>query len=149
VVPPSGHVAVSDFSAAPPPLSAIVTWISGSDERLKMPRHILSAIATLTLMAGAADGADLLSGNWKTGGGETAMIAQCGSDYCITAKSGKFAGQQLGSFSGTAGIYDGRLTDPQNKATYSGKLTLSGDSLTLRGCATSVLCKTQTWTRLK
>jgi uncharacterized protein (DUF2147 family) len=102
----------------------------------------------LTLAAATASGADPVAGTWKTQGGETAIIARCGSGYCITAKTGKYAGQQLGTFSATADAYAGRLTDPQNKASYSGKLTLSGNSLVLRGCATPVLCKTQTWTRL-
>jgi uncharacterized protein (DUF2147 family) len=124
-------------------------WKSQMTSRGKMPPRIILLVTMLALMGGAARGADLLAGNWKTEGGETAMIARCGADYCITAKSGKFAGQQLGYFSGAADVYRGRLTDPQNKATYSGKLTLSGDSLMLQGCATTVLCKTQTWTRLK
>ena len=103
----------------------------------------------LILFAGAASCADLVVGAWKTETGETASISRCGSDYCITAKTGKFAGQPLGSFSGTTDVYTGKLTDPANKATYSGKLIISGDSLKLRGCATSVLCRTQTWTRLE
>lgn len=111
-----------------------------------LPRIVTTII--LTLLAGVASAADPLAGSWKTESGETAMIARCGSAYCITAKSGKFVGQELGSFSGTADVYTGRLTDPQSKATYSGKLTLSGNNLRLRGCATSVLCKTQTWTRI-
>jgi hypothetical protein len=36
----------------------------------------------------------------------------------------------------------------EDKTTYSGRLIVSGNSLKLRGCATRVLCKTQTWTRL-
>jgi uncharacterized protein (DUF2147 family) len=112
------------------------------------PRMMMMITTILTLAAGAASGADPVVGAWKTQGGETAIIAHCGSGYCITAKTGKYAGQQLGSFSATANAYTGRLTDPQNKASYSGKLTLSGNNLMLRGCATTVLCKTQTWTRL-
>lgn len=100
------------------------------------------------LAATAANSAEMVVGNWKTEGGETAEIARCGTDYCITAKTGQFAGSKLGTFSGSAENYTGRITDPKTKAVYSGKLVVSGDSLKLRGCATSVLCKTQTWTRL-
>lgn len=102
----------------------------------------------LTLGAGAVSATEPVAGAWKTENGETAVIAHCGPNYCISAKTGKYAGQQLGSFAATAGAYSGRLKDPQNNATYSGRLTVSGDKLQLRGCATSVLCKTQTWTRL-
>jgi uncharacterized protein (DUF2147 family) len=106
--------------------------------------------ATFFLSAAvAASGADMVTGMWKTEGGETASIAACGPDYCITAKTGKFAGEKLGTFTGAADSYTGRITDPRTKAVYAGKLTVEGDSLKLRGCATSVLCKTQTWTRLK
>lgn len=67
-------------------------------------------------------------GEWKTQAGETAVIAACGSAYCITAKTGEYAGQQLGSVKATGNEYAGKLTDPRNKAAYSGKLTVSGDT---------------------
>ena len=102
----------------------------------------------LSHIASVAIAADPVIGTWKTANGELSVIDRCGADYCIVAKSGQYAGQKIGFFKGTAGQYTGRITDPRNKATYSGKLTISGDSLKLRGCATSVLCKTQTWTRL-
>lgn len=105
-------------------------------------------IATVfTLVAGVAMSADGVVGTWKTQNGEISVIDRCGLEYCIVAKSGQYAGQKIGSFTATADAYTGRITDPRNKATYSGRLTVSGDSLKLRGCATSVLCKTQTWTR--
>jgi uncharacterized protein (DUF2147 family) len=103
----------------------------------------------LVLAATTAQGADAVTGAWKTEAGETATISRCGTDYCIIAKTGKFAGEKLGTFSSSDGDYTGRLTDPQTRAIYSGKLVVSGDSLKLRGCATTVLCKTQTWTRAK
>ena len=103
--------------------------------------------AGLSVAASVALGADTIVGIWKTQTGEISLIKHCGSTYCIVANSGKYAGQKIGSFQGTGGSYIGRITDPRNKATYSGKLTVDGDTLKLRGCATSVLCKTQIWTR--
>ena len=100
-----------------------------------------------TLIADVAIGADTVVGTWKAENGEISVIDRCGANYCIVAKSGQYAGQKIGSFKGAAGTYTGRITDPRNKVTYSGKMTVSGDSLKLRGCATSVLCRTQTWTR--
>lgn len=102
----------------------------------------------LLFIPGVANCAETLAGAWKTESGETAIIAPCGDNYCITAKSGRYAGQPLGIFSGTGEAFTGRLTDPGNRATYSGKATVSGNSLILRGCATAVLCKSQTWKRL-
>lgn len=104
--------------------------------------------AAFTLISSAALGADEVVGTWKTQSGEISIIERCGVSYCIVAKSGQYAGRKIGSFKGTAGNYTGRITDPRNKATYSGKLTVDGDILKLRGCATSVLCKTQTWLRM-
>lgn len=105
-------------------------------------------VVALTLASSVALGADPVVGTWKTQSGETSVIDRCGSQYCIVAKSGEFAGQKIGSFTAAADVYTGRITDPRNKATYSGKLTVSGNSLKLRGCATNVLCKTETWTRV-
>ncbi|MDW5318491.1 DUF2147 domain-containing protein [Rhizobium sp. PL01] len=107
----------------------------------------LMIAAAFTLISGVAVGADELVGNWKTQDGQISLIKRCGSEYCIVAKSGQYAGQKIGSFTATADAYTGRITVPRNKATYSGKLTVTGDSLKLRGCATNVLCKTQTWVR--
>lgn len=102
----------------------------------------------LALIAVRAMAADTVIGTWKTGNGEISVIQRCGANYCIIAKSGQYAGQKIGSFAGGQETYTGRITDPRNKATYSGKMTVTGDSLKLQGCATSVLCKTQTWTRV-
>jgi len=110
---------------------------------------IRSVFATVFIsIASAASGADTVVGTWKTENGETSAIDHCGSNYCIVAKSGRYAGQQIGFFSGAGDTYTGRLTDPTTKTIYSGRLIVSGNSLKLWGCATKVLCKTQTWTRL-
>jgi uncharacterized protein (DUF2147 family) len=106
---------------------------------------ILTAVFLTT--AGLAHAADPLLGNWKTQNGETSQISRCGSAYCITAQSGQYAGRQIGTFSGKDDRYSGKITDPQTNRTYSGTLTLSGDSIKLTGCAMNVLCKSQTWTR--
>lgn len=110
-----------------------------------MPQILLTSC--MVLVASGAFGADQVAGTWKTPDGETSVIDRCGSDYCIVSKSGKFAGQKIGSFTAKGDFYTGKITDPRNKVTYSGKLTVTGDSLKLRGCATNVLCKTQTWMR--
>ncbi|KAA0699344.1 DUF2147 domain-containing protein [Neorhizobium sp. P12A] len=103
--------------------------------------------ATFLTMAGLANASDPLLGNWKTQNGETSEISRCGSGYCITAKTGQYAGRQIGTFSGKDDSYSGKITDPQTNRTYSGTLKVSGDSIKLTGCAMNVLCKSQTWTR--
>jgi uncharacterized protein (DUF2147 family) len=104
--------------------------------------------AAIAAFAGQAQAAEPIEGNWKTASGETAQIAKCGGAFCVTLKTGKHAGKQIGSLSGKAGEYAGEITDPANDKTYSGSGSVSGDSLKMKGCVMKILCKTQTWSRL-
>ena len=109
---------------------------------------ILAAAAAVVFMTGAAM-ADPIQGNWKTESGETATIASCSGGYCITLKSGKFAGKRIGQFKADGGAkYSGRITDPADDKTYKGSATVSGKSMKMQGCVMAVFCKTQTWTKL-
>ncbi|MCJ7995981.1 DUF2147 domain-containing protein [Rhizobium cremeum] len=110
-------------------------------------RSIIIA-AALALAAVTAQAAEPIEGNWKTASGATAEIAPCGGSFCVTLKSGKHAGKQIGKMAGTGGIYKGEITDPEADKTYSGSGTVSGNSLKMKGCVLAVLCKSQTWTRL-
>ncbi|WP_137135275.1 DUF2147 domain-containing protein [Rhizobium sp. FKY42] len=98
--------------------------------------------------SGIAWAAEPIEGNWKTASGETAAIGKCGSAFCVTLKTGKHAGKQIGKMSGTGGNYSGEITDPEADKTYSGSGAVSGNSLKMKGCVMSVFCKSQTWTRL-
>lgn len=104
-------------------------------------------MGVLVLANSVAHAGDSVAGNWKTESGETTQIVRCGADYCVIAKSGQYAGMKLGTFKGEGDDFAGRLTDPKTKATYSGKIAVSKDKLMLRGCATAVLCRSQTWSR--
>lgn len=109
----------------------------------------LTVLAGLTFLMGtSAFAAEAIEGNWKTASGETATIGKCGGAFCVTLKTGKHAGKQIGKLSGTGNSYSGEITDPANDKTYSGSGTVSGDSLSMKGCVLKVLCKSQTWTRL-
>ena len=99
-------------------------------------------------VSGIAWAAEPIEGNWKTASGETAAINKCGSAFCVTLKTGKHAGKQIGKMSGTGGNYSGEITDPEADKTYSGSGAVSGNSLKMKGCVMSVFCKSQTWTRL-
>ncbi|WP_137132793.1 DUF2147 domain-containing protein [Rhizobium sp. FY34] len=104
--------------------------------------------ATLLAFAGSAWAAEPIEGSWKTASGETAAIAKCGSAFCVTLKTGKHSGKQIGKMSGTGAEYQGEITDPEADKTYSGSGSVSGNALKMKGCVMSVFCKTQTWTRL-
>ncbi len=102
----------------------------------------------LALVAGLAQADEPIVGNWKTRAGDTAAIAPCGGAYCITLKTGKYAGKKIGTLSGAGGSYSGEITDPVDDKTYSGSGSISGKSLRMQGCVMKVFCKSQTWTRL-
>jgi uncharacterized protein (DUF2147 family) len=107
------------------------------------------ALATVVAMtAGAAYSAEPILGNWKTEVGTTAAIGPCGGGYCIVLKTGKHAGEQIGTFSGKSGTYAGKITDPDAKKTYDGVMTVSGNTVKMKGCVMKVFCQSQTWTRL-
>lgn len=113
-----------------------------------MFRKMSMAIAATLLMAGAAY-ADPIEGNWKTKSGDTAAIASCGSGFCITLKTGKYAGKSIGKMSASgSNQYSGSITDPADDKTYSGSGTLSGAKLSMTGCALKIFCKTQVWSKL-
>lgn len=110
---------------------------------------------TAALIVGAAltgpitaRAAEPIKGNWKTESGETAQIGQCGPAYCVTMKTGKYAGKKIGTLSGTGADYSGEITDPANDKTYSGSAAVAGSAMKLKGCVLKVLCKSQTWSRL-
>lgn len=108
-----------------------------------------AAVAAMMLLAGAAY-ADPIEGNWKTASGATAVIANCGGAFCITLKSGQHAGKRIGKMqTNGANKYSGEITDPADDKTYSGKATLSGSSLNMKGCVLGgLICRGQTWTKL-
>ena len=108
----------------------------------------LMLAAALALSATASHAAEPIEGNWKTASGETALIGKCGDAFCVTLKTGKHAGKQIGKLSGKDGSYSGEITDPEADKTYSGSGYVTGNSLRMKGCVLKVLCKSQTWTRL-
>lgn len=104
--------------------------------------------AALFVSAGTAFADEPIVGNWKTASGETAVIASCGGSYCVTLKTGKYTGRQIGKMQGKGDTYVGELTDPAEDKTYSGSGTVSGNTVRMKGCVLKVFCKTQTWTKL-
>lgn len=104
--------------------------------------------AALLVVPGMALAAEPIEGTWKTASGETAAIARCGGSFCITLKTGKFAGKRIGRLEGAGADYTGSITDPAADKTYSGSGSVSGHSLKMKGCVLKVLCKSQTWSRL-
>ncbi len=86
-----------------------------------------------------------IEGLWGTSGGEDALIAKCGGSYCITLKTGKYAGKRIGKLSGKGSSYKGTIIDPADNKKYAGTARVSGSSMRLKGCALKIFCKTQNW----
>lgn len=113
-------------------------------------RGKLSAVVLgMVLLAGTAY-ADPIEGNWKTEAGSTAAIASCAGGFCITLKTGEHAGKRIGKMQANgANKYSGEITDPANDKTYSGKATVAGSSLNMKGCVLGgLICRGQTWTKM-
>ncbi len=109
------------------------------------------------------------SGLWLTETkGSRVKIAPCGAGYCGTLasigggeldvnnpdpalRSRKLVGIQiLDARTPASGSYEGSLYNPKDGKTYSGSLTPKGpDTLEVAGCVLGVLCKRQTWTRVR
>ena len=113
-----------------------------------MVRTLALALAFITLASSGAL-ADPIEGKWRTESGETAAIGGCGAAFCITLKSGEYAGQTIGEMSAVGdGKYEGSITKPSTGKTYSGKAKLTGNSLKLSGCVLGgLICESQTWAR--
>lgn len=108
---------------------------------------LISALLPGLLYASSAMAADAIQGNWTTESGETASIAPCGSgNFCITLKTGSYAGKKIGTLANSGGVYKGKITDPSDDKTYSGKASISGATLKMSGCVLAgLICRSQNW----
>ncbi|MFT4152162.1 MAG: DUF2147 domain-containing protein [Paracoccaceae bacterium] len=120
--------------------------------------------ALFSLAAGTAL-ADPVEGLWQTQEDEGAYahvtIAPCGPNFCgkITQsfkdgadyKSpnvGKMIVIDMAPQGG--GKYEGKVWRPANDKIYYGTIALNGGSMKLAGCvAGGLICKSQTWTKVK
>jgi uncharacterized protein (DUF2147 family) len=107
------------------------------------------AVGVLSLVSGAAF-ADDLPGKYKRPNGNTVQFAPCGAAFCATALTGPNAGKQVGKLTSTGkGAYKGTLADPAAGKSYTGKATLSGNTLKVSGCVLGGLfCRSENWTKL-
>ncbi|MFG5117116.1 DUF2147 domain-containing protein [Methylorubrum sp. POS3] len=141
---------------------------------LVSPRRACRIALTATLLGSlggpvfAQKGTDL-AGLWQTeNAGSTVRIARCGAGYCGTIaatpgpgldaknpdpalQSRKLVGVQIMSAGTPSGeAFEGSLYNPNDGKTYAGSLTPKGpDTVEVAGCVLSVLCKRQTWRRIR
>jgi uncharacterized protein (DUF2147 family) len=106
------------------------------------------ALVTQLALTTVALAQEPVVGVWKTQVGTTATIQECGGGYCITMKTGEHAGQKIGTFTGGNGNFTGTIIEPDSKKTFDGVLTVSGDTVNMRGCTMKIICRSLVWTRL-
>ncbi|MDO6456772.1 DUF2147 domain-containing protein [Celeribacter halophilus] len=128
-----------------------------------MKYFALAAVAALGL-AGPALAADPVEGIWKTqvddGHYAHVKIAPCGEHICgVIAKAfdanGPIASENIGkpivwdmSAAGGGSYKNGKIWQPSTGKIFNSKMTLSGNSLKVKGCV-GPICKGQTWSRVQ
>ncbi len=124
----------------------------------------MALAAGLMLGAGAA-AADPVVGVWKTQPGDEGnyahvTISTCGAKICgvlgkgFNASGGEIASDNIGrqmiwdmSADGGGKYSGGKIWAPDRDKTYNSKMTLSGNSLEVKGCVLGI-CRGQVWTRV-
>lgn len=122
-------------------------------------------IAAAMLFGATAAYADPVEGVWQTqeddGAYAHVTITPCGPAFCgVISKAFKGGSEYQSPNLGKEividmvpqgdGTYDGKVWRPSNDKIYVGGIELNGDSMKLAGCvAGGLICKKQTWTRVK
>ncbi len=130
-----------------------------------MKTAILTMILSTALGVGAAL-ADPALGRWRTqpdDNGNTGIVemVMCGDRLCGTlTQSMRANGEVFQSANvgrrivwdmeprGNGSYRDGQIWSPDRDQTYSSRMTLAGDTLTVAGCVLFI-CRDQTWTRAR
>lgn len=122
--------------------------------------------AAFILLAAPAFAADPVLGTFKTQPGDTGRFAhvelfECDANICgVIRKAFDESGAEVASdtigkrmiwdmTADGAGAYSGgRIWAPDRDKVYKSKMQLSGDTLSVSGCV-AIICRSQTWTRVK
>lgn len=115
-----------------------------------------AAVAALAVLAGPA-AAQEVTGTWlRDTGASKVRLAKCGEAVCGTISWLKDAsgpaklGQRIfyDMKPTSAGKWSGSAFNPEDGKTYSGTMTLSGDTLTTAGCVMGgLICRSVKWSR--
>jgi len=116
------------------------------------------ALGLITTLPPAPARADDATGVWlRDTGLSKVKFAPCGGALCGTIawiKPGvdtpaKIGQQVFSDMKPTgANAWSGTAFNPEDGKTYTGKMSLSGNTLTTQGCAMGgMICKSSTWTR--
>ena len=124
-----------------------------------MKGRIYSVVISAMALAGATGAlAQDATGTWLRETGESRVrIAKCGEALCGTvvwlknpAESKSKIGQRVfyDMMPNGANAWAGKAFNPEDGKTYSGKMSLSGGTLTTAGCvAGGFICRSVSWSR--
>ena len=121
---------------------------------------ILAVSATPALAS--AQGA--LAGHWRNPKGSvTVRVAPCGDGYCGIVVQASAKAKETAARGGTPhlvgtqilsamrpdgnGLFKGQVFDPKRNIHAPATIRLDGDTLVVKGCVLSFICKEQRWTR--
>jgi uncharacterized protein (DUF2147 family) len=119
----------------------------------------ITLATTAMLVIGPAPAAADPSGIWlRENGGARVRMAKCGDAICGTitwlkdpANTKSKVGQRVffDMKPNGADAWAGKAFNPEDGQTYSGKITLSGSSMTTAGCvAGGWICRSVSWSRV-
>jgi uncharacterized protein (DUF2147 family) len=118
-----------------------------------------AALVLGTILHAPAAGAVDITGNWQRGDGNARVsVTRCGNAFCARntwirdPNSGEKVGHVLVMNVKPTNntMLAGTAYDPQRKLNLSATVSVSGDSMTTRGCVLGgVVCRSVSWTRIK
>lgn len=109
----------------------------------------------LTLLAGAPALAASANGTWLRSNGAHVSVFDCGGGLgmkVVKSPEPQKVGKTImcGAKQTATNKWKGSLLNLDDGQTYSGYVTLNGNSLSLSGCVLGgIICSSDTWTRLK
>ena len=119
---------------------------------------IRAAAAAIALAAASTPALADPTGTWlRDNGNSRVRIAPCGPHFCGTLTwvkdpSGPAkVGQRIFYDMAPAGAnaWEGKAFNPEDGKTYSGKLTLSGSTMTTSGCVLGgLICRSASWKKV-
>lgn len=114
-----------------------------------MIRTIILAGAVAGILATPALADEAIVGTWlRPSTGTLVKFSPCSAGFCGIVQSGEYKGKSIGHMSGSGGSYKGKITDLAEDKTYTGKASVSGGTMSLKGCVLGgLLCKGENWKR--
>jgi uncharacterized protein (DUF2147 family) len=117
-----------------------------------MKKTLVAATAAFSILVPgmlAANAAEPIEGIWKRPStGTLVQYSGNGGKFCGTVLEGEYKGKSIGCMEGSGTTYKGTVIALDENKTYSGKASVNGNSMSLKGCvAGGLICKGETWAR--